>query len=783
MDKLTPGVQRVLKRDDLLQLAYEAESAVSIAKASPQRDFEQAGGDELFQRALDIHLDNARAPVMRRYTRAQFLAYAGKIVEFCAQVGHRLRCDRTAVELFTAALEAASPADGSRRARLRREPTRAVLTAHLAARSLRLAGEERAAARLVARPEGYFFATGVEHIRGRYEYELTSDLLVAGQARQVRHALSESERYWKDSRAASFVDRHRYRYALAMTDWQLGDLAEAERALRTALDELYPVAMHADGSAGSIDDWRDVCELSLRLALAELVHLAGSAAARPRTAEAVQLLRIALRVAVRLRARWRVVVRSRSPLSIVIRRIWGDMALLADTLDSPDAAALGAEIAMSAKQSGFASLMRAERSALADNPLVLGVLDAIQEREALVIDAQFGIETADQLIEQLNHNRRELRDQIDPMLAEFVLPSEVDLTGISKRLGGRLALDLVGLPDTLSNTAGEVNWFRTMFAPGVPVAFDRLQPGQAFGSFFTGPDRWIGRLDEVTASYGPNWQLLAREMLPAALLARLDAGGAVGQPLELVISGHGRLSHLPWPALQTSSGTRLIDLAVISQALSLTCLRDDPLPAVSGPALIRLVGEPVPLEDGYLLEALDIRCECQAWQLQPPEPGRSAPLSAAATLDSRPSTISGTFAGALARGRKHGYNFAHVAAHGRPLSGLAQQIRLPEMVSAGTALTMLWPESVLMACCNLGRVANLPDEEPFGFVICLLSAGARCAVVGLDDIDDEATGHIAQRIVEKVKSGMRLDRALREAQSRYQNDPVRHWALLTSYVC
>jgi hypothetical protein len=142
----------------------------------------------------------------------------------------------------------------------------------------------------------------------------------------------------------------------------------------------------------------------------------------------------------------------------------------------------------------------------------------------------------------------------------------------------------------------------------------------------------------------------------------------------------------------------------------------------------------------------------------------------------------GTFVSQLTFKGGHPYKFAHAAAHGIR-DGLAQQVWLPEPLSAGGALNIKWPPSVLMACCRLGRVANRPDEEPFGFVICMLSAGAHCAVVGVDEIDDVGTGAIAALIVDRLRAGSaRLDKALRDAQRVHQHEPLDRWALLATYV-
>jgi hypothetical protein len=97
-----------------------------------------------------------------------------------------------------------------------------------------------------------------------------------------------------------------------------------------------------------------------------------------------------------------------------------------------------------------------------------------------------------------------------------------------------------------------------------------------------------------------------------------------------------------------------------------------------------------------------------------------------------------------------------------------------------------WPSAVLLACCRLGRVNNLPDTEPFGFVICLLSAKARSVVAGVDKIDDRGAGTIASSMVTQARDRpVPIDEALRTAQLSLleQQRPLNEWALLTTYVC
>lgn len=788
---VTAGIRRVIKRDDELQLAFEAEVALQIARTLSDKQLRAVDGSELFQLAFDLHLKGQAEPDQRRYTRAQSLSYAGKILEFCIQTGGPLdRRGHSPDNLFTEALKAASPAD--RRRQLRREPTRAVLIGQLAARSLRLAGNTEAARALVAKPEGYFFATGAERMRARYEQELIVGLIHDGQANQVRHALTESEDFWQQGRAVRFADRHRYRYAIAIADWESGRLAEAERELYRSLAELD------EGAAGAIDDWPELCRLSLTLALAEMhwelaSKPAGGRADHPDADRATSLywLDQARCLTQQLRARWRVIIRSRSPLSTVIQRVWGDMARVAADLGDEAANQLGARIALAAKQSGFASLMRAERSLLIaggskatranEGPVsakVVGIIDEMSEREALGINYQLSarMRTPADVAKDLQH----LRKQLTPVLADFVLPRPVDLAQISKNLRDRVGLDFVGLQDTLSERLDRPSWYRTLFTPGGGVEFGRMLPGAAFDAFFHDADAWVTRLHEDRAIHSKVWAGLGKELLPDQLWQRLSQRHPAS-PIRLVISGHRCLSHFPWAALKVGD-IRLPHKAIIAQALDLTGLTGDPVAEITGPALVRLVAEPIDS-----LPALDVNAECAAWGVSRRASSPTSTYTVELIGKEHPE-LTQDFTAALRAVRDDGsshYRFLHVAAHGSG-DGLAQQVNLPEPLSAGAALELPWPPAVLLACCRLGRVNNLPDTEPFGFVICLLSSKARGVVAGVDEIDDRGAGTIASRMVRQAcKRPVPIDEALRMAQLDLLEDerPLNEWALLTTYVC
>jgi hypothetical protein len=131
---------------------------------------------------------------------------------------------------------------------------------------------------------------------------------------------------------------------------------------------------------------------------------------------------------------------------------------------------------------------------------------------------------------------------------------------------------------------------------------------------------------------------------------------------------------------------------------------------------------------------------------------------------------------------RHGeYGFVHVAAHGSGI-GLAQEIMLPERLTAGHALGVRWPASVLLATCHVGKVDNIREAEPLGFPIALLASGAQCVVAGIQAISDEGTGMIASVMVGSLRPGKRLDLVLRDAQLTLLNRDVYDWGLLSAFV-
>jgi hypothetical protein len=317
-----------------------------------------------------------------------------------------------------------------------------------------------------------------------------------------------------------------------------------------------------------------------------------------------------------------------------------------------------------------------------------------------------------------------------------------------------------------------------LFTPDGAVEFGRMLPDAAFDTSFHGSNNWRTILAEDTALHRAVWASLGAELLPDALRQRLSQTEPA-RPIRLVVCGHGLLNNLPWAALQVG-GVRLVQKAIIAQALDLTGFTGDPVAEITGPALVRLVAEPI---TGTTFAALDVGAECKAWGVSRPGSGSSTSTYAVQRIGRDHTKLTQDFTAGLSG--KHDYRFLHVAAHGSG-DGLAQRVYLPERLSAGAALGLHWPPAVLMACCRLGRIDNRPDAEPFGFVICLLSAKARSVVAGVDEIDDIGAGAIASSMVTQARERpVRIDEALRTAQLDFltRDRPLNEWALLTTYVC
>jgi hypothetical protein len=762
-------VHRVLARDDLLLLAEDAQRAVGIVRETERLAREVRKGADLFAVALEDHMGRAKSP--RFAVRIQALDYAATLIRFCQLLGIPLGAGQDPTALHELALETVSSTGKiGFGAMTGRDLTLEVLLTYRAVRNYRLATDYQKAIDLArARPDD-LFASGGQPLFGHFQYEKGASLLMRGQPGQVNRALSEAGQTYWDTTAGGRMTRHRLDLVLALAAAEQGKDTEAVSRLNAARDHLR-VGRPEHEEPG-------VQDLTVTLALAE--QLARGELVPARVREAVALGGEALTITEGIRSRWKVIARARTPLAIVFRRIYGDIALLASRLPGRAAAELGFRVALSAKQTGFATRMR-EGSLIEGNP-VLNLIEDIMQAE----DRRPTLATTDADAQQgeLAVLWEELKDKVSPMLADTILPPAADITELLEWIGDRCALDFAALPDTSCRYAvgptgtlnRDLNWFRTLVEPGGAIRFDQFNPGPHFVSFFVGSEeqpRWLDRLGDVTEDEGPDWHGLACELLPQRLLEEL-AVRTRDTPIELLISAHSALSLMPWAALKINTyGTRLIEHAIVAQVPVFTCLSGRRVPAVTGPAVVRLVA-------GSDAEALDVDPERKAWKL--PHRPEGVPLSRCTVGPSpSPAEIGGTLTQAL---RDHGeeYGFAHIACHGGGF-GFEQELSLPERLTAAEALTMHWPASVLMASCHVGRLFNVADDEPLSFVMALLTGGSRCVAAAIDEVPDFFTGRLAADMVEMVRAGStRLDVALRRAQLDWLNWPEVVWALFSSYV-
>lgn len=786
----TAEVHRAIAREDLLTMAVAADEAVSIVGNRVSLAKRSRDDPSLFVIALDHHLNLAQRNRLWS-ARARGWRSAALIVRFGEMVGLRPACAYTPEEMDDFTLRELASRSGSR---LDRDLVAGVVSRHQAARHLRLTGRYEEALPLVMRPRTDLYGTGAEPHMAHYLFERGAVLLAQRQAGQVIDALTEWDEYWEITRARGFSTRYLFDYVRALAYWDSGerDPREALVLLDTALDRIrggVPVpVLTSEGKLGDSADDHGVRELSVVLTKADL--LATTATTEAARVEAVALGAWALRIAHRMRGRMRVIARSRAPLAAAFRRLYGDIALLADRLSragAPGAAELGLEVALAAKQTGFAARIRAARDLM--NPTIMGLLDEIVRIENMPAGPDYAT-TPEQRAERIDELHVRLAGEASAMLAETVLPEPVELSSLRTTLGPRYALDYLELAGSIEDRPV---LFRSLLRPGRPVHFERFDPADDVAAFFTQRREHRDLVDGIGRDARPHrrarrpaWRAIA-DVLPEPLRTELAAPRA--EPVPLVISAHSWLSLVPWAALVVGDGdTRLVERALITQTPVLTCLTTAGAPPVTGRALVRLVGP-----DGAGDHGVHVTSEREAWGLSAVNEG--VPLSAG-RVPSRRAPVrleSARLTDALTRDA--GWAFLHVASHGGPGAeeeaegghdGLRQELQIPEQpLTAARALGLHWPTSVLMASCHVGQVVNTKDAEPLNFVMALLTGGAHCVVAGIAAIGDEETGRVARHVVRALRGGgRRLDEALREAQldAIGRRADEAGWALLAAYV-
>ncbi|HEX8094507.1 CHAT domain-containing protein [Jatrophihabitans sp.] len=800
------AVRRAVRRDDLLTLAAAADRAVGIVRQRETEARRGAGDQTLFDLALDRQLTLAKKD-LRWAIRSQAWDHAAVLVRYCELVGTPLQSSLTATELHERAMLELEEEPRAGRRPLDKDLTLGVFNRYHAARDLRLAERFQDALDLARRSPEALFGTGAEPHIAHYLYELGAGYLArTGGARQIRGHFEELEEYWEKTRARGFSTHYRFEFIRSLVSWSAtpGD----GRARRHLEESIRLLGIDVPGNVKDVgvhdgEESHGVRELSVLLTAAEYFVATGDG--DDARATAVNLGLRALAAADQVRARWRVIARSRAPLAEAFHRVYGDIALLAHRIGDEQAAELGLRVALSAKATGFAVRIR-DGLTFDGNPLINRLLDQISEIENPSIGPL--TDSPDSRRTQLETKRQELTDAVSPMLADTVFPPPTDLTGLVRDLGARYALDYVELTDTLEHSA----FFRTLVEPGGRMSFDRFDPGEGFhelvkhgariGDLVRGLDRGLAAferdLDDGSAHRDLlvppvlglrddgrlDFRALASSILPARLTEQILPTSAADVPIRLLVSAHSWLSLLPWAALQIDeAGTRLVERAVISQCPVLTCLSGDLPPRVSGAALIRLVGRDEQVQvysDTH--SGVDVAEERAAWDL-----GHSTDGVQLSSCDLRtgeaPVRYEGRFDDALAEGDR--WQFLHIATHGGG-RGFGQLLGIPgEPLSAARALGLRWPASVLMASCHVGLVLNDRGAEPLSLVMALLTGGARCVVAGIDRVDDAATGRVAAAMVRAARHDrLPLDIALRNAQlTEIEAGTLESgWALLSAYV-
>lgn len=775
MSTLPGPVRRAIQRDDLLHLAGEADVAVGIVRSREHllRDDEREAG--VFSVALSQHLSGTTSPEWASRSQAWF--YAATLLSFCEYVSDPLVCENQPTWMFARAADELK-SDIPWESDLDHDLTLGVFTTYRRARHMRINGQYESAMALVSVPLESLFKAGAEPHWGLYMYEYAMCLLLTGRASEVPATLADKCAEWAAKGQPNCPTRHRLDAAIALAHWTLGEREQARQRFALARTGLLAVTaeqreLRGDRPGSGSTRIRlnaessELSHLSLAQSLAECT--AESASDDRAASEARDLGCLALEITERIRGRWRVIARSQTPLSAVFRRIYGDIALLACSIPGGVGAELGLQVALSAKQTGFAARIRQER--LLMSPQLSSMLQEIADIEDPPLESL--VATGDASVKsRLSRVTGWIAQTASTLLAETVLPEPASVAAIRELLGDRHAVDYVALPDTLIGERD--NWFRSTLDPGAhTVEFEHFRPGAAFDAFFRSKDPWVDHLSDLTAESGPDWRLLAREILPATIIDTLQAA-TEASPVDLLISAHSELSLLPWAALQINEeGSRLVERAVLTQCPVLTCLTSTAPTSVEPPALVCLVPE----------QNLFLAAERRQWGL-PPSSQNSVLHRCGWGADPEVTALTDDLASVLHR-RAFDAELLHIASHGDG-TGLEQRLFLPKPLLAAQALSLTWPSSVLMASCRVGRLHNPDDAEPLSFVMAMLTGGARCVVAAIDDINDAWVSGASADIISAIRRApTRLDLELRRLQLKFargDRGSYLDWALLTAYV-
>lgn len=774
------AAKRAIRLDDLLHLALEADRALGSVSRDDLRTTHPQTSQTLFERALE-RIWEADQRTQQWTTRWRLRMQAAALTQFSELLRSRLQWPISTEQLLTQAhrLSDGTPPDvqdrcksdliGELEVRLRR------------GRQQRIAGQYPEAEALLDRRSTDILGTGAEGFYADYQFQRIAALIEQGRAAEADDIDAECASVWRDSAAMIASTRHRVDYAVGLALLAREQLPEAiER-----IDQGYQLLR--------LDVLRGTRRADLAFEVDLLSLLLGAVAARlellqqvPKTSSHEVVLRTSLQTVTclllaeavellsGLRARWRVVSRTRSPLSIAFRRIYGEIAIMAARLATADAARLGLLVAVTAKQTGFAALLREGQLELVGEVRDL-VRRIVAAEDALDRELPSEAGHADALT-RLQGLRKQLLDELSPLLADLILPEDRTLTQLFQALDGRWALDYLKIADVY----GTVHWFSSLVAPpDGSVSFHELTLGPHCKRFLYGSETEQALCHDMIdlPADDPIWTALAGELLPRALR---NLPSSVDAEIELVISAHDELGYVPWPALRLANRNPLITAALITQTPMLACLTGFATRPVSGTAVVCLTSH-----SDSDRPSLDVRLESLSWNLGEPDP-RSAVYRcwiSNAENAKQPVALSGSLTEVLSDATAvRSFQLAHVAGLGSG-SGLAQAIGLRSgSLTAGHALSLHWPRTVILRACHVGVATNLQDAEPHGMVMALFAGGAQSVITGLLEISDSGSGAITSEIIGALARGIRPEVALRQQQVEHSGEAVYRWGLLGSYA-
>jgi CHAT domain-containing protein len=299
------------------------------------------------------------------------------------------------------------------------------------------------------------------------------------------------------------------------------------------------------------------------------------------------------------------------------------------------------------------------------------------------------------------------------------------------------------------------------------------------------PERSRGIGVEGSADSGRAAARLAEWLLPAALLAKLPAGG------ELVIVSHGPLNLVPFAALPVDSEGNLLGIRhSIRYSPSLATLEEIEQTTPRNMASVRstalVVGNPaMPRVRGYSGAEITLASL----------PGAEAEGRWVASR-----LGAGLLQGALAtetevKRRLPGASLVHLASHGYAYSSAARArdsfIALAPTAGEDGLLTVgevldalpsLSAELVVLSACQTGLGDLKQAEGTVGLQRAFLAKGARSVLVSLWSVSDEATEQLMKSFYTHWLGGDSKSEALRKAQQEVRGTPAsrfydpRYWA-------